>query len=95
MLAPRINSHPSRKVVDMRRLIGLVAAVLAVVNGIGILTADNCKSISFDGEAGGRVMAAVCYPDSQGALPAWLAGLGLILLGIVVGLIALAPRRGF
>ena len=77
----------------MRRLVGLVAAVLAVVNGIGILTADNCMSISFDGEAGGRVMAAVCYPDSQGALPAWIAGLGLIVVGLVVGFIAITPRR--
>jgi len=86
--------HPSHSLRGMRRLVGLVAAVLAVVNGIGILTADNCKSISFDGEAGGRVMAAVCYPDSQGALPAWIAGIGLVLIGVVVGFIAIAPRRG-
>ena len=86
--------HPSHSLRGMRRLVGLVAAVLAVVNGIGILSADNCKSISFDGEAGGRVMAAACYPDSQGALPAWIAGIGLVLIGVVVGFIAIAPRRG-
>lgn len=77
----------------MGRLLGLVAGTLAVVNGIGLLIADNCRSVSFDGEAGGRVMAAVCYPDSQGALPTWFAGIGLLALGLVLGLFAIAPRR--
>lgn len=76
----------------MRRLLPLVAAVLFVVNGCGVLTADECASVSFDGEAGGRVMAAVCYPDAQGALPAWVAGLGMIVIGVIIGLFVLAPR---
>jgi hypothetical protein len=28
---------------------------------------------------------AQCFADSSGALPAWLAGVGMVLLGVAIG----------
>ncbi len=72
----------------MRRLVGLAFGGFAVFNGLKVLTADNCESISFDGQ-GGRVAIAQCFADNSGALPAWLAGIGMILVGVIVGLLAI------
>jgi hypothetical protein len=69
----------------VRRLLGLAVAGFGVFTGIGILRADDCKSVSFDGQ-GGRIAVAQCFADSSGALPAWLAGGGLIVLGVLIGL---------
>ncbi len=65
----------------------LAASIFAIINGVGILRAENCSSISFDGEAGGRVMTAVCFPDSTGVIPASLAGWGMVLIGLAVLLV--------
>ena len=72
----------------MRRLVGLAFGGFAVFNGLKVLTADKCESISFDGQ-GGRVAIAQCFADNSGALPAWLAGIGMILVGVIVGLLAI------
>jgi hypothetical protein len=72
----------------MRRIVGLAFGGFAVFNGLKVLTADNCESISFDGQ-GGRVAIAQCFADNSGVLPAWLAGIGMILVGVIVGLLAI------
>jgi hypothetical protein len=72
----------------MRRIIGLAFGGFAVFNGLKVLAANNCESISFDGQ-GGRVAIAQCFADNSGALPAWLAGIGMILVGGIVGLLAI------
>jgi hypothetical protein len=64
----------------MGRVIGLILGGLAAFNGIAILTASECESVSFDGQ-GSRVAVAQCFADSSGALPAWVAGFGMLLLG--------------
>lgn len=72
----------------MGRIIGFILGCIAAFNGVAILTASECKSVSFDGQ-GGRVAVAQCFADSSGALPAWLAGLGMVVLGVVIGVVAI------
>ncbi len=64
----------------MGRIIGLILGGVAAFNGIAILTASDCESVSFDGQ-GSRVAVVQCFADSSGALPAWLAGVGMLLVG--------------
>jgi len=78
----------------MKRIILVIISVLLLINGIGILTSANCSTVSFDGEGGGRVVTALCYPDNQGALPAWLAATGMILIAITLAFFAVKPSRG-
>jgi hypothetical protein len=76
------------------KILLLVSAFFAGATGIGILNSDNCATVSFDGEGGGRVVRAVCYADSSGALPAWLAGLGMIgIAGALIAVVFLAFNR--
>lgn len=75
----------------VRRLIWIVSAGFAAVSGIQILSEPSCESVSFGRAGGRRVSAATCFSDSSGALPANLAGLGLILLALIV--LAVALRR--
>ena len=72
----------------MGRIIGLILGGISAFNGIAILTASECGSVSFDGQ-GSRVAVAQCFADSSGALPAWLAGIGMVLLGVVIGVVAI------
>jgi len=72
----------------MRTFLFVVGALLFAYNGGGILLADNCDSVSFDGQ-GGRVATAVCYSDGSGALPAWLAGIGMLVIAALFAFIAL------
>jgi hypothetical protein len=77
----------------MRVLIGLALGIFSIVNGFRVLFAADCATVSFS-RAGGRTMAAMqCYADNGGAVPAWLAGLGVILLGFIVIAIGFAGRR--
>ncbi len=69
----------------MQKIIGSILGLLVIINGFSVLTDRNCDSVSFDGQGGGRVMVANCFPDGSGALPGSVAGLGMIVLG---GLIA-------
>lgn len=69
--------------------LSLLVGTLAVVNGFRILLTDDCKSISFDSVGGRRVAAVQCIADDSGALPAWLVGSGLVVLGVLVLVAAL------
>jgi hypothetical protein len=64
----------------MRRIVIVIAGGFALLTGFRILAEPDCNSVSFDGQ-GGRVATVVCSPDDSGALPAGLAGIGLIALG--------------
>lgn len=68
----------------MRAPIGRGLGIFSIVNGFSVLFADDCATASFS-RAGGRKMAAMqCYADNNGAVPAWVAGFGAILLGFIV-----------
>ena len=75
----------------MRRIFFVVAGGLALLTGFRVLAETNCNSVSFDGK-GGRVATVVCSADDSGAVPAGLAGIGLIALG--GGVVWLGLRRG-
>lgn len=77
----------------MRKLIAAVVAGFAVVNGFRILFASDCQSVSFDAVGGRRVSAVMCFADDSGVVPGWLAGVGLIVFGLLVLAIGFAPRR--
>jgi hypothetical protein len=70
----------------MGRITGLILGGVAAFNGIAILAASDCESVSFDGR-GSRVAVAQCFADSSGALPAWLAGVGMVLIGGAIAFI--------
>jgi hypothetical protein len=76
----------------MGRLIGLVLGGLAIVNGLGVLFDEACNSVSFGGQGGGRVLVATCFGDSSGALPGFVAGLGMALLGAVIVVVSVRRR---
>ena len=76
----------------MGRLLLFGGAVLFIVNGIGLFFADNCSTVSFDGQGGGRVMTAVCYPDGQGAVPTWIAAFIMVGIGAFLARLALRAR---
>jgi hypothetical protein len=44
------------------------------------------------GRGGGRVVAASCYGDGSGALPAMVAGLGMLLVGLAVIFFSIRKR---
>ena len=75
------------KVKTMGRIIGIVFGGVSVFNGIAILTTSDCQTVSFAGK-GSRVAVAQCFADSGGALPGWLAGIGMIVVGGTIGLVA-------
>jgi len=75
----------------MRRVLFVVAGGLALLTGFRVLAEPDCNSVSFDGQ-GSRIATVVCSADDSGALPAGLAGIGLIALG--GGVIGLGLRRG-
>jgi len=75
----------------MRRVLFVIAGGLALLTGFRVLAEPDCDSVSFDGQ-GGRIATVVCSADESGALPAGLAGIGLIALG--GGVIWFGLRRG-
>lgn len=64
----------------MRKVIAIIFGSVSIFNGFAILGATDCKSVSFDGQ-GSRVAVAQCFADSSGVLPAWMAGIGMVLIG--------------
>jgi hypothetical protein len=76
----------------MGKLVGLVLGAVAIFNGFAVLAAEDCQSVSFDGQ-GSRVAVAQCFADSSGALPAWMAGLGMVLIGGFVILMGVKRNR--
>lgn len=71
----------------MRKLIGLILGGVAAFNGVALLIAENCETVSFDGQ-GSRVAIAQCFADSSGTLPSWLAGVGMMVVGVVIAAIS-------
>jgi hypothetical protein len=68
------------------RLVGFIGGITFIVTGFGVLGDPNCNSVSFSGL---HAVTETCYPDSTGAIPAWLGGIlsiigGLILMGYAV-----------
>jgi hypothetical protein len=61
----------------MFRFLPLVAAVMFAVAGFNVFDTPSCESVSFD-YRGARVVTIECFPDASGAVPADLAGLGLL-----------------
>lgn len=74
----------------MRRILFVVAGGLSLLTGFRVFAEPDCNSVSFDGQ-GGRVASVVCSADDSGAVPAGLAGIGLIALG--GGVVWLGLRR--
>ena len=67
----------------MRKLIGLILGGVAAFNGVALLVAEDCETVSFDGQVS-RVAIAQCFADSSGALPGWLAGAGMVVVGVLI-----------
>lgn len=67
----------------MRKLVGLILGGVAVLNGISLLTAEDCETVSF-ASRGSRATIAQCFSDSSGALPGWLAGAGMVVVGVLI-----------
>lgn len=64
----------------MGKIVYTIFGSFAIFGGFAILGASKCQSVSFDGQ-GSRVAIAQCFADSSGALPAWVAGMGMVLVG--------------
>ena len=72
----------------MRKIFGLVAAVAVAVQGIGLLRADECESVSFRGQGKG-VAILQCFADDSGAIASSPIAIGLIVLGVVLAVFTL------
>ncbi len=59
------------------RLLPLVGAVMLALTGFNVLGTPGCESVSFD-YRGARVFTVQCFPDSSGAIPSDVAGVGLL-----------------
>jgi len=76
----------------VKKVIALVVAGFAIVNGFRILFTENCNTVSFDAVGGRRVSAVMCFADDSGVVPGWLVGGGLILFGLVVLAVGFVSR---
>ena len=76
----------------MRKLIAVIVAGVAIVNGFRILSADDCRTVSFDAVGGRRVSAVVCFADDSGVVPGWLVGLGLVVFGLMALAVGFTSR---
>jgi hypothetical protein len=88
----KTSAHRSSRVLVMRRILFGIGAVLFAINGLAVLVADDCNSVSFDGQ-GGRVMTAICSPDNAGALPSWIAAVGMLAIAVLFVRISIGNRR--
>lgn len=84
----------------MRRALWALGAAITFITGIGILSAPECESVSFSRAGGQRVSTVSCFADQSGAVPAWLAGVGLLAVAVIFILLssrksmAAQPSRG-
>lgn len=67
------------------KLLAVVGGLTFFVNGFGVLTDDQCDSVSFSGV---RAVTVTCYSGDYGALPGWLGGLGMVAFGALMILFA-------
>lgn len=74
----------------MGALIGIGLGLVAIFNGFGVLFDSGCNRVGFGGQ--GRYVAITCYEAgmSGGMMPGWMAGILLIIAGIVMGFVGLA-----
>ncbi len=77
----------TRNVGFMRKIIGLIAAVAVAAQGIGLLRAEECESVSFRGQ-GKAVAILQCFADDSGAIASSPIAIGLIVLGAVLAVLA-------
>lgn len=61
----------------MFRFLPLVLAVMFAVAGFNVFGTAGCESVSFD-YRGARIFTIECFPYASGAVPADLAGTGLL-----------------
>jgi hypothetical protein len=81
-----------RTVAVVGRIIGGIVGLVAIVNGLGILFDDECNSVSFGGQGGGRVVMATCFGDNSGVLPGSVAGLGVAAIGAAIAFLSVRRR---
>jgi|LakMenEpi03Aug12_release.lakeMendotaPanAssembly.Ray.scaffolds.fasta_scaffold4130907_1 hypothetical protein len=68
-------------------ILALVGGGTFLVNGFSVLTDPSCASVDF---SGGRAVLATCYESpTTGAVSGNLAGIGMMLFGLLLGLFAL------
>jgi hypothetical protein len=74
-------------------ILALVGGGTFLVNGFSVLTDPNCASVDF---SGGRAVLATCYESAAtGAISGNLAGIGMMLFGMLLALFAIrAFTRG-
>lgn len=72
----------------MRRVFLALASIITFIAGVNILSEPSCRSVSFSRVGGRRVGAVSCFSDQSGAVPAWLAAVGLLALAAVCAVIA-------
>jgi hypothetical protein len=77
----------------VRRIVFGIFAVVLFVNGVSLLFTENCSSVSFDGQAGSRVLSVVCHPDSSGLVPAGLAAAVMIILSMCANVMVFLPTE--
>ena len=86
-LTVRTNNRDERGEL-MSKIIGIILGGMAALMGIAILVANNCASVSLSG--GEKRLAVVqCFSDSKGAVPAWAAGYGLIIVGVLLAFVSI------
>ena len=72
----------------MRKIFGVAAAIAVAIQGLGLLRADECESVSFRGQ-GKAVAILQCFADDSGAIASNPIGIGLIVLGVVLAVLTL------
>lgn len=77
----------------MFRFLPLVGAVMFAIAGFNVFGTAGCESVSFD-YRGARIFTIECYPDASGAVPAGLAGTGLLAGSSLMAWIWWKFRRG-
>ena len=68
----------------LKTIVRIIAGFYTAISGFLLLINPNCNTLSFDSEAGGRAIRPICSFDSSGAIPGWLGGIIVLVLGIVI-----------
>lgn len=63
------------------KIVSGICALSFVTTGFGILFDSDCNSVDF---SGGRAILATCRADDFGTLPQGIAGIGIILAGLLI-----------
>jgi len=68
----------------IKTILRMIVGISATISSIAIFLNSNCKTLSFDGQGGGRAIRPICFPDSSGAIPGWLGGSLILIFGLAV-----------